>query len=65
MTALAPVIARIALRYLGGALLGWGFAAELAEDPDINAVVTMATGAVLSAGAEVWMVLARRCGWAK
>jgi preprotein translocase subunit Sec61beta len=51
---LIPVIARIALRYLSGALVAYGViphetGAELAMDPDLALVVGAALGAVVEA----------------
>lgn len=62
MTALAPVIARIVLRYAGGALLGMAW---LSDDPDVAAIATAAVGAAMAFAAEAWMWAARRYGWAK
>ncbi|MGI3168381.1 hypothetical protein ACRARG_04465 [Pseudooceanicola sp. C21-150M6] len=55
-------LARIALRYLSGALVAYGLAAEgtdLAADPDMVAVAGMALAGVV----EVVYVLAKRRGW--
>lgn len=62
MNPLAPVIARVLLRYAGGALLGMAW---LSEDPDVAAVVTAGVGALMAVAAEVWMMVARRYGWAR
>lgn len=62
MSALAPVLARILLRYLGGALFGAAFVTA-SDDPDVQAVAAMALGAAMSAAAEGWMWAARRYGW--
>lgn len=66
MTALAPVIARIAARYLAGGLvavgaLAAGSEAQIAADPE----VLMILGGVIGAGTEGLYALARKRGWAK
>lgn len=66
MTALVPVFARIAARYLAGALvavgaLAAGSEAQIAADPE----VLMILGGVLGAATEGFYALARSRGWAK
>jgi hypothetical protein len=63
---MAPVIARILLRYASGALVAYGVlphevGAELAVDPDLVLVVGFGIGALT----EGFYALARRNGWAK
>lgn len=57
----APFI-RIGLRYLGGALIGWGYATEddlwVLDDPEL-------VGAISVALSEGWYLLAKKFGWAK
>ena len=65
MTALTPVLARIILRYLSGALVSYGFlghadAETLMMDPDVALVV----GAVIGATVEGFYAIAKRFGWA-
>ena len=66
MTALVPVIARIAARYLAGALvavgaLAAGSEAQIAADPE----VLMILGGIIGAVTEGFYALARKQGWAK
>ena len=66
MTALIPVFARIAARYLAGALVAVGAVAagseaQIAADPE----VLMILGGVLGAVTEGFYALARKQGWAK
>ncbi len=63
MTELAPVLARILLRYLSGALVAYGMIApEHAEiitmDPDLAIIV----GAGIGAAVEAAYAIARRTG---
>lgn len=51
---MAPVLARIILRYLSGALVAYGIiphevGAELAMDPDLALIVGAAVGAITEA----------------
>lgn len=67
MTDLSPVIVRIVLRYLSGALVAWGLLAPesvpgLIADPDLNAVLVAAVGGVLAALTEWAYARARREG---
>ena len=62
---MAPIIARIVLRYLSGALVAYGFiphevGAELALDPDLALIIGAAIGAVTEAA----YALAKRNGGA-
>ena len=66
MTALVPVFARIAARYLAGALvavgaLAAGSEAQIAADPE----VLMILGGIIGAVTEGFYALARKQGWAK
>ncbi len=58
--ALAPVIARLLLRYVGSFVAGVATANSLINDPDIVSMVSIAVGAVMSAIAEAWMIYSRR-----
>lgn len=66
---LAAPVARIAIRYLTGALAYWGLfspetAAVLSVDPDLFAVVAPIVAAILAAGTEGAYAIARRRGGA-
>lgn len=63
------VIVRIALRYGAGLLVAKGLLApdagvELANDVDVQAAIEVGLGLVMAGASELWMVIARRCGWA-
>lgn len=65
MTAL---LIRLALRYGAGALIAKGFLApdagvELANDVDLQAAIEIGIGLAMAGASELWMVVARRCGW--
>lgn len=63
MIELAGPLARVFLRYVGGALVAKaGFSIDI-SDPDIENIVTMGVGAAISAGTEVWWYLARKYNW--
>ncbi|MCU0801601.1 MAG: hypothetical protein MUD11_07470 [Rhodobacteraceae bacterium] len=53
-------IARIAIRYIVGAIIGMDAGATLAGDPDVVTVVALAIGMVV----EVAYGIAKRKGWA-
>ena len=53
-------IARIILRYAVGAIVGPSQAELLIGDPDVVAIIALATGAAVEAA----YVLAKRRGWA-
>lgn len=53
-------IARIAIRYIVGAIIGMDAGATLAGDPDLVTVVALVIGAAV----EALYALARRKGWA-
>jgi len=53
-------IARIILRYAVGAIVGASQAELLIGDPDVVAIIALATGAAVEAA----YVLAKRRGWA-
>lgn len=60
---IAGPLARVFLRYAGGALMSYaGFTLDL-NDPDVNTVATFAIGALISAGTEGWWYLARKYNW--
>lgn len=63
------VIVRIALRYGAGLLVAKGLLApdagiELANDVDVQAAIEVGLGLAMAGASELWMVIARRCGWA-
>lgn len=61
---IAP-IARILLRYLGGALISAGFAINpnSLSDPDLVQVLCFVIGGLCTALSEGFYVVARRRGW--
>lgn len=62
---MSMVIARIALRYLSGALMTAGLLdAELADMVAVDPDLLMLVGAAIAAGTEGVYALARRMGWA-
>jgi hypothetical protein len=60
---LAGPLARVLLRYAGGALVAKGGLSIDVNDPDLVNVVTMCIGAAISAGTEAWWYLARKYNW--
>ena len=65
-----PVLVRIGLRYIAGALVLKGFIPEelgnqVAVDADVINALEVATGVAFGAVAEGWYWLARKFGWAK
>jgi len=63
---MTSLFARIALRYLAGALIAKGFldhetGQSIIADPDIQ----MAIGAGIAAVTEGWYYLARKWGWVR
>lgn len=65
---MTAVIARIALRYISGALVIKGLLpadSGIATDPDVINLIEVALGLALGAATEGWYMLARRMGWAK
>lgn len=67
---MTPIIVRIALRYIAGALVFKGLidsdmGTQLASDPDLSNLVNVAIGLVAGSVSEAWYWLARRFGWAK
>jgi hypothetical protein len=61
---MAPFI-RIALRYGVGGIIGYEIGNQLAADPDVLAVATVAATAVVGVATEGFYLLARKFGWAK
>lgn len=64
---LTPVIVRIVLRYLSGALLAWGGAVAatgeaLLAAPEIEAALTLIVGTLIGAAVEWVYARARRTG---
>lgn len=65
---MTAVIARIALRYISGALVIKGLLpadSGIATDPDVINLIEVALGLAIGASTEGWYMLARRMGWAK
>lgn len=65
--ALTPVIVRLIMRYLSGALVAWGFVApdrgpEVIADADLQTLLTVVIGALLAIAAELWYKRARETG---
>ena len=64
MNTLAPVVARIILRYLSGALLVLGLlppeiAKQIGVDPDLTLLLSV----IIAAAVEAAYALAKRKGW--
>lgn len=65
---MTSVIARIALRYISGALVIKGLLPEgtdLTADPDLLNVAEVGLGVAIGAATEGWYWLARKFGWSK
>jgi len=65
---MVSVIARIALRYLSGALVIKGLLPEgtdLTSDADVLNIVEVGLGLAIGAATEGWYWLARKLGWQK
>jgi hypothetical protein len=58
-------IARVLLRYVGGALISAGVAISpgTLTDPDVIQVTCFLVGALSSAASECWYIIAKRNGW--
>jgi hypothetical protein len=58
-------IARVLLRYVGGALISAGIAISPATltDPDLIQIMCFLIGAVCSAASEGWYIIAKKNGW--
>lgn len=66
---MTAVIIRIALRYGAGILVAKGLMApeagiELANDIDVQAAIEVGVGLAMAGASELWMVIAKRYGWA-
>lgn len=59
---MAPFI-RILLRYGVGGLIGFEVGSQLASDPDVLAVATVAETAIVGLVTEGFYILAKRLGW--
>lgn len=59
---MGPII-RIALRYGVGAVIGYQIGDQLASDPDVVAVATAGSAAVVGVATEWVYALARKLGW--
>lgn len=67
---MVSVIARIALRYIAGALVAKGVfdastGSQLAADADVLHAIEIGLGVGLATVSEVWYSLARKLGWSK
>jgi hypothetical protein len=64
MEVLGPLV-RIALRYLGGALIakGYSISPDNFTDPDLVQVICYAAGAFCAVLSEGWYKLAHKRGW--
>lgn len=63
------LIARIVLRYLIGMFVAWAMITsevgeEFTRDPEVQMAIEGAIGAIMVAAVEVWMIVAKRLGWA-
>ena len=65
MSAIVAPLARVLLRYVGGALIASGFAINPATltDPDVVQVACFFVGAGCTVLSEGWWALARSKGW--
>lgn len=54
---------RIALRYGVGGIIGFEMGSQLAADPDVVAVVTVAATACVGVITEAFYVLGKKWGW--
>jgi hypothetical protein len=59
---MAPFI-RIVLRYGVGGIIGYEVGSQLAADPDVLAVATVAATAAVGLATEGFYMLAKRLGW--
>lgn len=60
---LAGPLARVLLRYVGGAMVAKAGLSIDVNDPDLVNVATMGIGGTISAGTEIWWYLARKYNW--
>lgn len=56
-------LARVLLRYAGGALMAYAGVRFDLTDPDLMTLAEFGLGAFLSVATECWWYLARRYGW--
>lgn len=59
---MGPLV-RIILRYGVGAVIGYEISSQLASDPDVIAVATVAATALVGLVTEGFYYLAKRWGW--
>jgi len=59
---MGPLV-RIVLRYGVGAVVGYQLGNQLAADPDVISVLTVAATAIVGLATEGFYMLARRMGW--
>jgi hypothetical protein len=60
---LAGPLARVLLRYVGGALIAKAGLSIDVNDPDLTSIAEGLVGAGISAGTEIWWYLARKYNW--
>lgn len=63
MIELAGPLARVLLRYAGGALITKAGLSIDVNDPDLQNIATMGVGAAITVGTETWWYLARKYNW--
>lgn len=56
-------LARVLLRYAGGALMAKAGVQVDLSDPDLGTLAEFGIGALLSVGTESWWYLARKYNW--
>lgn len=54
---------RIILRYGVGAIIGYEVGTQLAADPDLVAVVTVAAASLAGSVTEYFYIIAKKFGW--
>jgi hypothetical protein len=60
---IAGPLARVLLRYAGGAVMAYAGIKFDVADPDLATLAEFSLGALLSVGAEIWWYLARKYNW--
>lgn len=60
---IAGPLARVLLRYAGGALMAYAGVKFDVSDPDLMTLAEFGLGSLLAAVSEGWWYLARRYGW--
>lgn len=54
---------RIILRYGVGAIIGYEVGTQLASDPDVVAVATVAAASIAGVVTEYFYIIAKKMGW--